>query len=242
MDTQGPKSASPEGALPIDVPKVALWSALVGNPSTSVVIASIEGQILYLNEQCVKMFIGPHAKIESYAGKYFRELFDPAWTEERLRVLRHVSETGKPVMLRTIWRGWQQLSWIQAIEPEVEEKTEDEWQPSALPPRFLITTRRVPGDDKAEELVKASTEVIESEVTDLGPLDVLSARELEVLALIGQGLSLKEIAKTLYRSVKTIDNHRQSIGKKLNVNDRVALAEIANRAGLTVADAERPRL
>ena len=46
----------------------------------------------------------------------------------------------------------------------------------------------------------------------------------------------------LFRSVKTIDNHRQSIGKKLNVTDRVVLAEIANRAGLTVADAERPRV
>ena len=79
-------------------------------------------------------------------------------------------------------------------------------------------------------------------MADLGPLEVLTPRELEVLALLGQGLSLKQIAKVLYRSVKTIDNHRASIGKKLAIDDRVKLAEIAFRAGLTVRDAERERV
>ncbi len=229
-------------SVPPGVSKEALWSALAGDPNTSVGIVSVEGQVLYINEQGAKLFHGPNAKAADYIGKYWSQLHEPAWYEQRLEVLKQVAATGKPVMMRTIWRGWQQFSWVQPIDSEVEEAADDDWTCSAVPQRFLITTRRIAGDDKAEDLAEGETEVIESEVSDLGPLDVLSARELEVLALIGQGMSLKEIARTLYRSVKTIDNHRQSIGKKLNVTDRVVLAEIAKRAGLTVADADRARV
>ena len=227
--------------VPEGIPKDALWSALAGEPTTGVGIVSIEGQVLYINEQGARIFHGPNAKASDYIGKFWKDLHEPAWYEQRFEVLRQVAATGKPVMMRTIWRGCQQFSWVQPIEGDAEEQTDAEWAPAAVPSRFLITTRRVAGDDSMEELAEGKAEIIESEVSDLGPLDVLSARELEVLALIGQGLSLKEIARTLYRSVKTIDNHRQSIGKKLHVTDRVVLAEIAKRAGLTMADAERMR-
>ncbi len=85
-------------------------------------------------------------------------------------------------------------------------------------------------------------EFVESQMIELGPLDVLTPRELEVLALIGQGLSLKEIASALYRTVKTVEKHRAAIGMKLAAHDRVKLAEIANRAGLTTRDAARERV
>ena len=62
-----------------------------------------------------------------------------------------------------------------------------------------------------------------------------------MLALLGQGLAAAEIAKILHRSVKTINTHRENIGKKLNIDDRVKLANIAQRAGLRLADAEKER-
>lgn len=60
----------------------------------------------------------------------------------------------------------------------------------------------------------------------------LSAREREVLALIGQGLSSPEIARLLFRSRKTIDSHRASLTRKLRARNRVELARIAVAAGL----------
>lgn len=60
----------------------------------------------------------------------------------------------------------------------------------------------------------------------------LTRREREVLELIGRGLSLPEIAERLYRSQKTIESHRLSLGKKLGMSNRVELARFAIQAGL----------
>jgi DNA-binding NarL/FixJ family response regulator len=46
----------------------------------------------------------------------------------------------------------------------------------------------------------------------------LSKREEEVLALIASGKSLREIADTLFISVKTVETHKQHIQEKLNLN------------------------
>lgn len=60
----------------------------------------------------------------------------------------------------------------------------------------------------------------------------LTPREREVLILIGQGLSIPKIAERLYRSVKTVESHRLSLGRKLNVSNRVELTRLAIQGGL----------
>ena len=59
----------------------------------------------------------------------------------------------------------------------------------------------------------------------------MTPREEEVLCLLASGLSKKEIAAKLTRSVKTIENHCSNLMKKLDVHDRVALARYAIREG-----------
>lgn len=63
-------------------------------------------------------------------------------------------------------------------------------------------------------------------------LDALTAREQEVLRLIGRGMSRTEIARTLCRSPKTVDGHRESIMEKLDIHDRAELVRFAIREGL----------
>lgn len=63
-------------------------------------------------------------------------------------------------------------------------------------------------------------------------LDQLSPRELEVLRLIGKGMARAEIAKKLFRSLKTIDAHHTSIMRKLDIHDRAELTRFAIREGL----------
>jgi DNA-binding NarL/FixJ family response regulator len=62
--------------------------------------------------------------------------------------------------------------------------------------------------------------------------DVLTPRELEVLKLIAEANTSKEIADKLFISVKTVDRHRQNILAKLGMRDRVELTRYAMKRGL----------
>jgi two-component system, NarL family, response regulator NreC len=68
----------------------------------------------------------------------------------------------------------------------------------------------------------------------------LTAKEREVLQLIAEGKSTKEVAAILSVSVKTIDTHRQHIMDKLDIHNIAELTRYAIREGLTSADT-RPR-
>jgi DNA-binding NarL/FixJ family response regulator len=59
------------------------------------------------------------------------------------------------------------------------------------------------------------------------PLDVLSDRELEVFALIGQGRGTRQIAEELHLSVKTVESHRAHIKEKLNLKSATELVRHA---------------
>jgi DNA-binding NarL/FixJ family response regulator len=62
--------------------------------------------------------------------------------------------------------------------------------------------------------------------------DVLTVREREVLQLIAEGRTVKEVADALKVSAKTIDTHRANLYAKLRVSNPVELARIAIREGL----------
>lgn len=66
-------------------------------------------------------------------------------------------------------------------------------------------------------------------------LDTLSPRELEVLRLIGKGLSRNEVAEALSRSAKTIDRHQERMLKKLGLETRAELMRFAIREGVAEA-------
>ena len=63
--------------------------------------------------------------------------------------------------------------------------------------------------------------------------ELLSNREREVLQLLAEGNSTKEIADRLHLSVKTIETHRRSIMEKLNLRSVAELTKYAVREGLT---------
>ena len=62
--------------------------------------------------------------------------------------------------------------------------------------------------------------------------DPLSARQREVLQRIAQGLSTKEIARQLDLSVKTVETHRTSLMKLLDVHEVTGLVRYAIKTGL----------
>jgi DNA-binding CsgD family transcriptional regulator len=64
----------------------------------------------------------------------------------------------------------------------------------------------------------------------------LSPREAEILALIGQGLTSKEIANRLTLSCHTVANHRKHICKKLGLSSTAELAAAGARFSLLARD------
>jgi len=64
------------------------------------------------------------------------------------------------------------------------------------------------------------------------PYDSLTAREREVLKLIADGHTSREIAEMLFVSLKTVLGHRARIMEKLNLHNRTELIKFAMRKGL----------
>jgi DNA-binding NarL/FixJ family response regulator len=61
----------------------------------------------------------------------------------------------------------------------------------------------------------------------------ISEREREILQLVAEGRSSKEMAASLYVSVKTIETHRKQIMDKLNLHSIAELTKYAIREGVT---------
>lgn len=64
------------------------------------------------------------------------------------------------------------------------------------------------------------------------PLDQLTPRQREILQLIAEGTSTKEIAKKLHLSIKTVETHRAQLMGRLGVHEIASLVRVAVRLGL----------
>ena len=86
-----------------------------------------------------------------------------------------------------------------------------------------------------------SRQVIEVFLGQMGeqadPLDQLTPRQREILQLIAEGHSSKQIAHRLDASVKTIESHRASLMERLDIHDIAGLVRYAIRQGLVSPEA-----
>lgn len=207
------------------------FAFLASDPTAGVTIVHRDMRVLFTNRQAVAIFSDHPPDPSEVIGKSLSSMCPAAWVTERERAVDRVLRTHRPLLMRVVWRGLQHVNWMQAIDEQIAPEG-----------AVLVITRRVEGEFAGSGAAPPGAEVLESEVISLGPLEVLSDRELEILALIGQGLTIRAIGQFLHRSEKTIEHHRLSIGRKLNATNRAQLIEFARAAGLTVADAQRLRL
>jgi DNA-binding NarL/FixJ family response regulator len=70
--------------------------------------------------------------------------------------------------------------------------------------------------------------------------DTLTAREIEVLQLIAEGLANKQTADELGISIKTVEKHRQAVMNKLHIHDTAGLTRYAIAAGIIESPAHSP--
>ncbi|RJP42061.1 MAG: DNA-binding response regulator [Desulfobacteraceae bacterium] len=83
----------------------------------------------------------------------------------------------------------------------------------------------------ADTVMKDYASILEG--ADQSTASLLSSREREVLQLIAEGMSTRDIGERIHVSVKTVETHRQQIMRKLNAKSVAELTKIAVREGLT---------
>ena len=83
-----------------------------------------------------------------------------------------------------------------------------------------------------KKLIEAPTK---AKITDPA-YSALTPREQEVMRLVAEGISKKEIAKMLFISIKTVENHRTNIMKKLGFHSTMDLIRYAAKLGLINLD------
>ncbi len=212
-------------SIPVPIDPEAVWQALSAVPGIGVCVVGTDGNCVYSSPESMRIYTGD----ENFKmmGRSIYDLFPKEWADERMGFVRQVVETREPMSVRQVWRGSQICMVMRPI-----------LDADGGVSHILVLSRPM----ETMESCCQDSDMTESEFIELGELNVLTPRELVVLALLGQGLTLKEIAEKLHRSFKTIDNHRASIGRKLRKTDRLALAKLAAQAGLRVRDAELKRI
>lgn len=92
-------------------------------------------------------------------------------------------------------------------------------------------TQQVLGACRAEVRSRPS-----SVPSEQAPVPMLTQRETEILALLTEGLSNKEIAAKLYIATETVKTHLQNIYRKLDANGRMAALKAARALGILPND------
>ncbi len=83
---------------------------------------------------------------------------------------------------------------------------------------------------------KTVTQMLARNESETSPLSLLTARQREILQLIAEGQSTKEIGYRLVLSTKTVETHRRLLMERLGIHEVAGLARFAVRAGLVSAD------
>ena len=77
---------------------------------------------------------------------------------------------------------------------------------------------------------------VDNAVGAQSPLEQLTSRQKEILQLIAEGNSNKEIAEILHLSIKTVETHRSQLMKQLGIHDIAGLTRFAIRTGLVSSE------
>jgi DNA-binding NarL/FixJ family response regulator len=221
MEFQIPEPASP------------IWASLIEDAHVGVMIVDAEGQVRFANswaEELVGVKITPGATS-------LREIWPEELAKERLDHVRESAATARPMAIDGMIRGRFVRTIVRPLGSELRGRR------SVL--MVFSPANIAPGTTGKQGLAQSPPTggmvAVRARVDDPGKLADLTTRELEILKLIGAGLSTADIAKHLHRSVKTVEWHRVSLGNKLGVANRVELARIAIAAGLVgLADHAKP--
>lgn len=196
-------------------------AALAEDTEAIVLIIDPSGVIEYANAAAGKLL--PSNQSGPMTGRPLASIMPEAAARERLALASEQLGKGRPAVITGLVRG------------RLLRMTFRELPQSEGPRRLLVVGRPAYTLNMSDP--SGGTR---ARLDDPGMLASLTDREMEILQLIGMGLSSADIAKRLERSVKTVEWHRVSLGTKLGVSNRVELARIAIAAGIVPIEDSPP--
>lgn len=197
----------------------ALWLALIADAGVDSALIDADGTLLWCTP--CPCWWPKTLPVEEAVGRNILDLPPPESGRRVMGIIQRVLGTGRTAIMRQTWQGvWTQTTFRSL--PVAEGR----------PGLVLLVCRGLRLPDFEGHPLHSATDLLETVWNDHGPLKDLTVRELQVLSLIGQGLTTEQISRRMFRSRKTIEAHRQSLGAKLNVRTRVDLARIAVQCGL----------
>lgn len=193
-----------------------LWGILTHATGNRVSVFDAAGRVVYANAM-VNAEFAPRIGRASVVGLAVQEYTPPECGDEWQGFIRRAMQGRRPLVVEGMVHGKKYRA---TLTPVGDAET-----------GYVLVVSRNAADVAAND-PGPGAEVIQAKANDLGVLAGLTDREMEVLELIGDGLSTAEVAGRLDRSVKTVEWHRAALGSKLGITNRVELARIAIAAGL----------
>ncbi len=216
----GLERASDEAWSPLDHPgldREFLWNTLCHLRGVRIVVMTADGRFVFADAAVNARYAPPG---ETVVGRQVADVVEPELALELTKIARDVVRLGEPVTVFWVARGFGICSSAHPLPGS--------WKGQKL---VLVASHdKVSGSRPSP--TDSGVRVVRPIARDLGPLSVLTRRELQILALIADGLTSAQIADRLGRSVKTVEWHRVSIGQKLGLKSRVELAHIGLIAGI----------
>jgi DNA-binding NarL/FixJ family response regulator len=111
---------------------------------------------------------------------------------------------------------------------------------SSTPPQLIMGIRQIAQSEQSPQglsLLTPDLKALASSNTYPRP-SVLTLREQEVMRLLAEGRTVREVATELSLSIKTIEAHKLNLMRKLDIHNRTSLIEWAVRMGLLVPQSE----
>ncbi len=200
-----------------DIREACVWrDALMHDPWAGVVVVGSDGRIVASNAAFARRIEAPGPIV----GRRIADLVPPDIGAERTALTQRVRDTGRPLVALGMVRGVYCSAVYRRCSPRGDH---DDLLLGVCHP--VTAHAGVPPID-------FDAEVVDCGIQDWGRLASLSDRELEILDLIGEGLTTAEVAKALHRAEKTVEWHRSSLGDKLGGLNRVELARVARESGV----------
>lgn len=201
-----------KGGIPPGVTGGDAWRALTELTGCAVAVFEALGKIRWVNEEAARVAGAPRERI---MGRRIGDVLDAEvelsiaeWTrglgEGRMSASRGHLFGGVPYRTTMMALGGGAGLYLSVSRREVEGITLEEWRRQASRGSGLV----------------------------LGHLRELTPRELEVLAMLGEGRTGPEMASLLKRSIRTIENHCLTLHRKLGTGSRAELVKLAREAGL----------
>jgi DNA-binding CsgD family transcriptional regulator len=214
--TEGIRALSVERRLADKTDNHDAWrTALQEDPEIGVAILGPDGHVKSASPTAAHILSAFSA--ERCKGMPLARLVGDGACDECMALIERVAAKRLPLIIEGVWRGVRARCVVRPLPP-------------GNGGAVILLVRHAYVRLRREE---AGLELIVLGYADWGTLGPLSHRERQILGLIGVGMTAAQISRKLGRSVKTVDAHRRSIGKKLRVRNRVELARLAIQCGLS---------